>query len=587
MPSQLRSEQKTIEQFMGDRRNIFLIPDYQRPYSWEEDECLTLWDDIFSFAFPDGNRDNFNEQDQYFLGVLIVFMNDSGQLEVIDGQQRLVTLMLLLRALYKACGDNMQDNESRSIKNDIEKCLWKAPERGRDVNFSEIKIFSEVAAEEDKNQFASIMLTGEAPSDFMSRYALNYRLFQKKIQEFHDNYPYYLQQMTDRIILNCSMLPIEAEGRNSAENQDTALRIFSTLNDRGKPLSDSDIFKSKLYKAYSDHGQKDFFVSQWKYFEDTCRKIIVTGKSNPVDDIFMRYMYCVRSEHGIRDTTVEKLRNFYSRDSEKFSLLRRDYDKTFRDLVTLAEFWRDVSIQDEARFSDKILKQLFILHYVPHTMWTFLVSVYFMKYKDSRGMLEEQKFYIFLRKITAFIISARIMLQGNSTPFFIEMVNIAHGRRVTFEQYKFKTDELRSRLKSYDFNDSRKITRAMIAWRVFQTEGQELLSLGDRFDTEHIFPRRRRDEEEISSKNFDSLGNKSLLEKEINIRASDYKFTDKKKYYLGFALENGRIKPGTKIHELAELAKSKDDFTEADIEQRNRNIIEGFISFVEENELTR
>ena len=50
---------------------------------------------------------------------------------------------------------------------------------------------------------------------------------------------------------NCILLPIEAE------SQDTALRIFSTLNDRGKPLSDADIFKAQFYKYYSDKGEKE------------------------------------------------------------------------------------------------------------------------------------------------------------------------------------------------------------------------------------------------------------------------------------------------------------------------------------------
>ena len=59
---------------------------------------------------------------------------------------------------------------------------------------------------------------------------------------------------------NCILLPIEAE------SQDTALRIFSTLNDRGMPLSDSDIFKAQLYKFYSSQGEKDSFIEKWKDF---------------------------------------------------------------------------------------------------------------------------------------------------------------------------------------------------------------------------------------------------------------------------------------------------------------------------------
>ena len=62
---------------------------------------------------------------------------------------------------------------------------------------------------------------------------------------------------------NCILLPIEAE------SQDTALRIFSTLNDRGKPLSDADIFKAQFYKHFSKLGKKEEFEN-CKCKLDTC-----------------------------------------------------------------------------------------------------------------------------------------------------------------------------------------------------------------------------------------------------------------------------------------------------------------------------
>ena len=68
-----------------------------------------------------------------------------------------------------------------------------------------------------------------------------------------------------------------------------------------------------------------------------------------------------------------------------------------------------------------------------------------------------------------------------------------------------------------------------------------------------------------------------LLEKEINIRASDYKFIDKKKFYIGYTNARNQYKEGTKIKELRDLAKF-DDFTEKDIEERNKKMIDFFIN---------
>lgn len=69
------------------------------------------------------------------------------------------------------------------------------------------------------------------------------------------------QYIVTRLLKNCAVLFVEAE------TQDSALRIFSTLNDRGLPLADADIFKSKFYKLYSDKNQKNDFIEDWKKLE--------------------------------------------------------------------------------------------------------------------------------------------------------------------------------------------------------------------------------------------------------------------------------------------------------------------------------
>ena len=121
--SKLNVDQKTIKDLFQDKRADFLIPDYQRPYAWGETECQTLWDDIFSFAIPDEGRTEFDSNSEYFLGPIVTFKNSVSKMEVIDGQQRLTTLMLLLRAFYEKFG-HMQDKASVATKQNIEK-LWK------------------------------------------------------------------------------------------------------------------------------------------------------------------------------------------------------------------------------------------------------------------------------------------------------------------------------------------------------------------------------------------------------------------------------------------------------------------------------
>ena len=110
--------------------------------------------------------------------------------------------------------------------------------------------------------------------------------FKRRFNEFLQEYPVNIfAYLPTRILNNCILLPIEAE------SQDTALRIFSTLNDRGKPLSDTDIFKAQFYKHYSSLGKKDEFIRRWKDLEAVCDDIFVAPSGSAMDELFTRYMY--------------------------------------------------------------------------------------------------------------------------------------------------------------------------------------------------------------------------------------------------------------------------------------------------------
>ena len=292
----------------------------------------------------------------------------------------------------------------------IEKCLWKTDEFGT-ANLNELKIDSEVATDNDKEEFLEILKTGEVRDNQKSKYANNYRFFQKKIEEFLNEYLDVFSYLPIRILNNCILLPIEAD------NQNTALRIFSTLNDRGLPLSDADIFKAQFYKYYSAKGEKDAFIKKWKELEETCEKIFKPQQGTPMDELFTRYMYFERAKQGNKSSTTEALRKFYEKDD--YAILKKE--QTLDNLSALADFWNDIANQDEERFSKKILRKLFILNYAPNGMWNYFVSVYFMQNKDPENQLDEEKFYNFLDTIIPFIWAYAydsVILHIDSVPLF-------------------------------------------------------------------------------------------------------------------------------------------------------------------------
>ncbi|KXB81163.1 hypothetical protein HMPREF1862_00888 [Varibaculum cambriense] len=573
--SKLNIDQKTVLDLFSSKKSDFLIPDYQRPYAWEEDELAALWDDIVTFAIPHDNAEGFDKDAEYFLGPIVTFRNSEGKLEIIDGQQRLTTLMLLLRAYYSRF-ENMQDPKSIATRGDIEKCLWKTDEFGS-PDKDQLKIDSEVASDGDKKEFLYILETGETTSQNKSRYAQAFNFFAERINKFIDAYPSFTPHLAMRILKNIILLPIEAE------SQKTALQIFSTLNDRGLPLADADIFKSQMYKYFSDKKEKNDFIDRWKKLETRCTDIFRKSRSNPMDELFTRYMYYQRAKQGIRDTTTEGLRDFFEKDS--YSLLKND--KIMGDLEDLAKFWNRVDSQEG--FSNRILRRLFVLGYAPNRMWTFLVSVYFLHNRDEKGQLAEIPFYDFLERITGFIWAYAIFRPGVNalrTPVYPAMIEIVNNQEVTFEDYRFNRESLRNQIHTYQFTNGRPITKSMLIWWAFQNPNQQLLDNDLKLDIEHIYAKKRAQfAGDLSDKSLlESLGNKAFLEKRINVRASDYQFAAKRVLYRG---ESGdkKKREATKNQELIELANSPIEFTEKAIKEREDKIIDSFLDYLESNKL--
>lgn len=147
-----------------------------------------MWDDVFAFAFPENDYTKFDsDNDEYYLGPIVTFKNEDGKMEIIDGQQRLTTLMLLLRAFYEKFG-KMQDENAINTRENLALCIWKTNEFRKPV-MDRLKIDSEVATDNDKDEFLQILKTGVASNGMKSNYAVNYRFFQEKINTFLSEYP--------------------------------------------------------------------------------------------------------------------------------------------------------------------------------------------------------------------------------------------------------------------------------------------------------------------------------------------------------------------------------------------------------------
>lgn len=220
--AELNVSRKNISKLFVDMQNKkFIIPDYQRPYTWDEEKCGVLWEDITNF------HESNHDTNEYFLGTIVSYKNGQN-IEIIDGQQRITSFFLLLRAFYKKLEEMTEDDNVKGLKNQIAPCIWDINPISQIVSDKKkIHIESLVATDEDNEVFHSILETGFSKEDAKDLYSLNYRFFYEKCKEYAQKNPMQWQPLCVSILQKCIILPIECD------QQDTALTIFSTLNDRG------------------------------------------------------------------------------------------------------------------------------------------------------------------------------------------------------------------------------------------------------------------------------------------------------------------------------------------------------------------
>ena len=187
------------------------------------------------------------------------------------------------------------------------------------------------------------------------------------------------------------------------------------------------------------------------------------------------------------------------------------------------DFWNDVYTQNTERFSQDILRKLFILNYAPNGMWTYFLSVYFLHNKNEKELLEETKLKIFLDKIIAFVWGFSFTNPGVNalrTPVYAEMINIVTGKEVNFDEHKFDENTFKTAINNFEFKNGRPITRSMLTWWAFNDNNQAIPNINTNFDIEHIFARKRQENDKSlsNSRNLEALGNKVLLEDKDNIQ---------------------------------------------------------------------
>ncbi len=495
---------------------VFIVPEFQRPYSWGKEECEQLWLDFLAF-----HAQNHSQKEQYFLGNIVIYPNSDKTLSLIDGQQRITTLSLLIKCLHLKAGTYKA----------LEDCL-KVSDQKTGAYTKQLRLTS-LVLDENKQSFNDVICQELDSDDSDSIFKSNFHHLQILVDEWWKNSgqeSIKLDSLITDLLENVVILPI------TCGSEDDALTIFETLNNRGKSLGDTDIFKAKLYKT--SQNQKDF-IEQWNSFENH-------------EWLFRIHMHTLRAINN--DTSKEiALRTYFSNEAR----LQNDAEFLFKSLEIYQSF-------EVTPISAKVDSVWYILGNYPNHYWKFPIYVFVRKFADidENGDLlikqeEISKLENLMEELLRFCIVKGVVHNSvntiKDTIFTVcNEIWLDSGYLETLKKaYTPEIGQFQSKIKSSSFGRYLRVLILTIAYKnPAQDEADFNEVLTGKYDIEHILPKKWAHydnwDQESWEIHLNSLGNLVLWEKKYNTQAQNEFFSRKQTKYQE-----------SKIQDILDLAKKK------------------------------
>ena len=226
----------------------FVIPIYQRTYSWTEKECRQLWEDVVRC----GRNDHIPV---HFIGSIVYVESGLSQvthqapLLVIDGQQRLTTVSLLLTALAEAVGETepFEGFSQRKIRNYF---LLNPEEIGE-------RHFKLLLSQTDKDTLTALVGKHPQPDNHSLRVSENYAAFQKWIKSDVVNLPTLCKGLAKLVVVDIAL----------NRDQDNPQLIFESMNSTGKELSQADLIRNFILMGLEPALQTRLYEQFWRPIE--------------------------------------------------------------------------------------------------------------------------------------------------------------------------------------------------------------------------------------------------------------------------------------------------------------------------------
>ena len=287
----MKATDSKIRSFIGNSERVFLIPPFQRNYTWSTEQCEELFDDIIA---------SIKKKKSHYIGNIVYFVGkDSSasflQYILVDGQQRITSILLLLSAIRNHLPDNDFDKmaiDKKYLTNEFgtEKFKVKLKQTESDeVIFNKILLGSQLTEEEHKSNLFK-----------------NFEYFNSRLNELSDDGVSMKQFYNAVGDLDIVDLDLKIE-----DDLESVQKIFEKINSTGKPLSPADLIRNYLLIANTIERQQQLYDNYWVKIE------ALYDDKNNISDFAKHYLITKRGDWVEGNKMYSTFRSYFSNMGEE------------------------------------------------------------------------------------------------------------------------------------------------------------------------------------------------------------------------------------------------------------------------------
>ncbi|MFA4718457.1 DUF262 and DUF1524 domain-containing protein [Helicobacter pylori] len=401
----MKADAMKLLDFIGkSQEKQFVIPIYQRVYSWEKEQCKQLWDDIIKTG---GN----DQIEGHFIGSIIfvhdgIYTTNYNELLIIDGQQRLTTITLLFIALRDHLNDEDEFLEKFSRQKILNRYLINSDEKGD-------KKFRLILSEPDRDTLLSLIDENKRkPSEPSLKIVENFKLFEEWIRKNTDKLETIFKGLDKLMVVEISL----------EKGKDNPQLIFESMNSTGKDLTQTDLIRNYILMGLEPEKQKIFYKKYWRAMEEDFKQ---SEKQSKREDLFNQF---VRHYLTIKTREIPKISKVYEAFKDYRQKKGIEIEDLLKDLQKYCGFFCQIAFKKEV---DKELNKAlsFLVDLERDVIYPLLLELY-SDYKDS--VLFEKDFISIIYLIESYICRRAVCGLGTNS---LNKIFASFTKKINKDQY--------------------------------------------------------------------------------------------------------------------------------------------------------